>query len=481
MVEFNRTQFKAWLREAIGARRVRFDAAAWRRRYAADLAMLAAAGDSEIGHATSQASVRGRYTLLARLAAMAAVLVIAVSAGVWLAATSGSSSRLFAQTLQQLQQRSYGFTLEVWADEASAGTAQVLVAEPGRVRFDQRHRLEDISTILDVTTRQAAVLFHRQRAAYLFDEDPEVPVESQSLAFLILPGRSILNLWSLRAGEERSQGRRLMDGREVEGFQVVRDTETGSETITVWADVGTGVPVQADVTVTADRTRGVPAVHYRLRGFDMSVDPEPGLFAMMPEGYTRANVLGLAELMERKGIPEDPSDAEAVVEQQQKVTEMFQLIDNRDYETAMVLMREIDWDEPMTFRSEPLVLALSETDATALAGLDRHYSRGTRQAMMTLSDVRGMAHEVIREASEDRKAGRDDEAEALLTSLVGLGRLLHDHDDRLLIARLTGIAIEQLALEELGTLYAGAGRQQDCARVETRNRELERMQKKLME
>ena len=75
---------------------------------------------------------------------------------------------------------------------------------------------------------------------------------------------------------ETELGRREIEGQPAEGFEIVQDTDTCAQTVTVWAHAMTGKPL----LVIIDRELvgwDSPSMKLILRDFNLDVGPEEEL------------------------------------------------------------------------------------------------------------------------------------------------------------------------------------------------------------
>jgi outer membrane lipoprotein-sorting protein len=491
MSDFDDAQLEQWLRSAVGSGPVRFDADAWKMRYAADLANLGSHADGPDDE-DNLALPRARRITMTRWTGMAAAILIVALGGIWMFGNGAGSSTVFAKTLQHLQQYNYSFVLEQdVAGGETQNTVQATVAEQGRIRFEHDGGVGRISVVADIRTQQSLILFHRYNAAYLFDAHPTAELELSPLHFILLPGRSVADLWNLRAGDERALGTRIIDGQEVEGFEVTQDTVLGPQTITVWADAATSLPVEVEVEFlpNEDTPESFAGMRMRLRDFDLNVTPDPSLFDMEPPpGYTIANTTGLDELLkdteaaaaEAESLRDSGTDedvqASVVPESeaaQQKVIELFQLLEAEQYDAAIDQMCEVDWTASMTFYDEPLVLALSETDVISLTEMDRQ--QVISRAIKTLDKLRDVARQATEEGGRLLEEGQVSEAEARLLCIADFGRFLYKGGQRMAIVDFFGIAVERLSLRDLSELYLKTGQPTKHEEVIARDAEVKRI------
>jgi hypothetical protein len=105
----------------------------------------------------------------------AAAIVIAALICIHLLSSVGRTSLAFADVLKHIRSSSYTFDLTVVTQEEASTTVQAMVLEPGRIRLDTSGGLGKISSIINTSEGKNLLLFHKQKAAYLFDEvyDPE--------------------------------------------------------------------------------------------------------------------------------------------------------------------------------------------------------------------------------------------------------------------------------------------------------------------
>ena len=137
--------------------------------------------------------------------------------------------------------------MDVRTADGAGTTLKGMVLEPGRLRLEcSMGGLGTVASVIDNTTKQSLFLFDQFKAGYRFDKQEEEK-EASFLNFLLLPGRTLEDVWSLRAGGEQRLGSLQIDGRPAEGFRVTERNDQYMETISIYVDVETRLPAKVEV------------------------------------------------------------------------------------------------------------------------------------------------------------------------------------------------------------------------------------------
>jgi len=117
----------------------------------------------------------------------------------------------------------------------------------------------------------------------------------------------------------------------------------------------------------------------------------------------------------------------------------------------------VDWTADMQFGRECPLFAMTESQCVALSADKR--GKVMDEVTAQLPICQKIARECVALAREAGAAGDHAKAETTLRAAVDLGQLLDRDADRMLIVRLSGIAVQRGALDELLSLYAARGEQ----------------------
>ncbi len=293
--EQNDKWLEATIRRAVGSENAQFDAASWKKKYHQEVALLESRNThtATTGHRkwrTLRTIMSNRSIKIAASAGLAAVIVVAVI----IFAAGGGSTIAMADVLKKLQTKCYEFEMSVRTKDGAGTSFKGMVLEPGKMRLEQRSGLGTISSIIDNDTGQSLILFERLKAAYRFDRKEAKAIGV--LGFLILPRRSIEDLWGLKAGDEIALGKKNIDGESAEGFRVTQKDKEYSQTITVWADAKTGNPLEVEI-VWQSNEQEKAVLELTLSDFRVIPEPNKALFSTkVPAKYTLANRQTLEQL-----------------------------------------------------------------------------------------------------------------------------------------------------------------------------------------
>jgi outer membrane lipoprotein-sorting protein len=363
----------------------------------------------------------------------------------------GSSATLFADTLKQMQGSSYTFQMEVLDANGKIAlvTVKGSVLEPGKLRLDSEGKGPgDVSSIFDNSTKKGLILFHSFKAAKPIPA-PDKSAEGASgpQGILALMGGSIQNLWNLRAGDERKLDKKEIDGRTAEGFEVTRKTADFVERTTVWATGEKGLPLRVEIATepTKNKNAGFSLV---LKGFRMNPELDPNSFNTdAPKGYTLTDQVTLKELTTQAATASaKPPSGEAA-----KVLAAMDLWMAAKEEQAVEKLLSIDWSGDFQFGKSRYAFWLGESQVVALTDLDR--SKVIDETIKQITQLRALSRKACELGRQALGAGDSTKAEKHFNAVLGLGRLLWQQD-RMVIVRDVGIAVQKLALKDLTELYA---------------------------
>ncbi|MHC4178106.1 MAG: hypothetical protein ACYSWU_11405 [Planctomycetota bacterium] len=461
------------IRRATGSDDVQFDETAWKRKHR-DEVMLIESWKRE------NASVRAtgprqiwrtimdhRLTRIAAPAAVAAA-VIAVVVIIW--TSGGSAAKVFADCLKQLQTTSYEFDMDISTTDGASTTLRGMVLEPGRLRLEQRGGQEAVSSVINNNTKQSLILFHQFKAAYRFDRQEAEALGA--LEFFILPGRSIEDLWNLKAGNEKELGTKEIDGKSAVGFQVTEKDDGHTQTISVWAEAKTGRPLKVDI-VWRSNEQEKSALEFSMKNFKPAPDLNPALFdTAVPEGYTLADRKTLEQLTAEPGT--GPAAAAATSPEAKKTLDSLDLWARGNKQKAVDLLMTVNWSGDVRFSQADHLFTVTERQYISLVTDDKR--KVMDEIMPQMSQCRGLARELLEVGRKARASGQPAKAESYYTAALGLGRLLSRNPDGMLIVRLVGIAIQKLALEELSDLHEATNQPEKLSAVRRQLKQVEELQ-----
>lgn len=454
------------IRRAVGSETARFDSAAWMKKHREEVAILRSrksttAPENNYRWRTWR-TIMGARTLKIAMPA-AAVAAIAIIAIIW--AVGGGTSIAMATVLEQLHTKSYEFVMNVRAGDTST-TVKGGVLEPSKLRLEQSGGLGPIVSIIDNDATHSLLLWERFKAAYQFDK--QQTEDLGGLGFLILPGRSVSNLWNLRAGDETKLDQKQVDAHTAQGFRVTQKSDDYTETITVWADSKTAAPLKVEIALQSNNDEK-QVLELKLRDFKVVEKPDPALFSTdVPAGYTLANRQTLKQLAT---TPATDTSVAKTSPETEKVLAALRLWHDGNKQKAIETLMTVDWEDNLRFSQEHYLFSMTESQYISLVTDDQQ--KVMTEIMSQSTDCRAIARKLVDLARKARTAEDDTEAENYLHVAVGLGQLLDRDKNMMLIVRMVGIAIQRLAAGELATMYEAQGQTDKLQRIQKRIRDLE--------
>lgn len=404
------------------------------------------------------------------IAAAAAMVVLAV--GLW--PQRGSGGSVFAQALEQMRTQSYTFEIDVEHQEpqGASGALRGMVLEPGLLRLEQSGGMGKIVCIFDAGAGQNLILFERFKAALRFDQSEADQIGA--LGFLLMPERSIRNLWNLRAGEETALGQREVVGRQADGFRVVRTTNGYRQTISLWADSKTGEPLEVEVLGEPLEGRASPQ-KLVLQDFNLSPRLDEQLFSTdVPEGYTLAHRQSLEDLLAGKQAESSPTGEPS---QADLVLKAMALVEKGQMQQAVGQLVKVDWAGKFSFAADQYLFTMTEKECISLKQED--HQKVIEKAMKQLAGLRNLGKAAVQKGRDLAAGGKPGEAEKHHRAALGLGRLLCRDSESMLIVRLCGIAMQQHALQGLIDLYQATGESDKLKEAQRRFDDLQRQHQQI--
>lgn len=466
---------EATIRRAVGSEDAQFDAGSWKKKYHQEVAFLESRNthSATTGHRRWRTwrSVMGKRSIkIAASAAIAAGIVVAVI----MFATGGGSTVAMAAVLEQLQTKCYEFEMGVRTDDGASPSVKGMVLEPGKMRLEMRGGLGTITSIFDNDAGQSLILFDRFKSARRFDRK-EAKESGVLLGLLILPSRSIEDLWSLKAGNETALGKKDIDGKSAEGFRVTQKDQEHTQTITVWADTKTGRPVKVEIVLKSNKPEKA-VLELTLSGFRVVPKPNMALFSTkVPEGYTLANQQTLKQLTAEPDTT--TSTTENTSAQAKTVLDAVALWADGKKQKAVELLMAVNWSDDIRFGQEHYLFTMTERQYISLVSEDQ--KKVMAKIMTRSTQYKAMARELAELGRKARTSKDVAQAEMYFSTTVRWGQLLNRNRDMMLIVRLVGMAIQKLALTELSSLYEELGETEKLQNTQTQINQIEKQLKQI--
>lgn len=225
--------------------------------------------------ATSRAAILGRTIMNHRMTkwAVAAVVALAVIGG-WNLFSNGGSGKAYARMVSQLQKaQTLSFSAITPTGLESMPTVRMDLAyrDTGHVRIATA---DGYVTVLETTADGAkGISLMPPTKSYVVFELTNVPDDPAKDPWVMIE-----RLKALPAQADRTLGRREIDGRTVDGFEVSEEDETA----TVWIDPKTAQLVRVEMKFAKS-----PGMNLILSDFQLDAPLEDSFFSLKPpEGYT---------------------------------------------------------------------------------------------------------------------------------------------------------------------------------------------------
>lgn len=392
-------------------------------------------------------------SMITKIAAAAAVVIAAFIGFHHFMGGAGGGSVAFAEVLGYFQTYSYTFDLSVDTKPGNEASPvlrmKAMVWEYGKMRVDcQAGPAGKITSVTELTSGKSLLLFHQNRTAVM-KEEPVLNPRTGAGGIVSFCMKPIENLWNLRDGSEKPLGQAEIDGQAVTGFEVYQTDAYFEYTIDIWADAESGVPARVE-TIAAPWDSAYPTMVWVMENFDLGIELNDNLFSLsVPAGYTLAyqETLETAEAEETRAAEPGPGESDKIVGMLEAWTE------GRSDE-AIALLLSVDWSKEMAFGQRPYFFGFTEKGYIALKAEDQQ--RVIQEVMATTATLKNIVKEAV-ERGKAAGAGQDYAGAAqYFEAAFRLGKLAAGNPEGMVIARLTGIAMEKAALTELVELYTAA-------------------------
>ncbi len=388
----------------------------------------------------------------------------------WLSTGNGPSSVAFAEVLETIRVSSYTFDLTVTTKEQASPTAQTMVLEPGRVRFEQSSGPGKVSSIVDVEKGKGLILLHNQNAAMIMPI-PGAGKHAEVGGFFTLFLNPVENLWNLQDGTEKELGRKEIDGQAAVGFEVLQEDQHFQYRITIWADPKTRGPMLVKMLQTPLKNSS-ESLKFTMSNFVLNAELDQDLFSMkIPAGYTQAYTLELGEL--KLGTETGASD------QARKIEELLRLWSQGNKSESVEILLAIDWCKDFTFSEKPYIFTITEKQFISLKPKDQQDVMN--ELVATVTTVRSIAQETAKAGAAAMSAQDYRESERYFDAVLQFGKLLMRNPDYMVIVRLVGIAVERDALKEMVKLYTVTNDSEKLSAAKKKLQAMQDEQERIME
>ena len=416
-----------------------------------------------------------RIIMNSKITKLTTVAVIVAAALIGIYCSTGSldgSSIAFARVIEKIQNSKYTFDLTVTSGNDISPDLTVMVSEPGQIRIDSKIGLSDVSSIINLQNSKTFLLLHQFKTAQFLENiiKEDEKKEFQSVPFFMLAAKPVTNLWNLVDGTEKNLGKKEMNGRKAQGFEVQQEIKDIISTITIWVDIETGNLLLVEINSHFEKDNSQPEdVLWTLTNFNFDVQLDDNLFKMEPPvGYT----LAYNKTLQQTVVP-----AEKGADQAEQINRMLSDWKQNNQESSIKTLLDIDFSKPMTFSGQPYIFSLTEAEYVALVMADQQSVM--KEVLSTASDIK----KITRHTVDLAKAAIEQKdfacAEKYLTAITSLGRVLTDNQAGLLIGRLVGISMEKFCTEQLLIVYEQTGNTQKLAETKSRLEHINATQQKI--
>jgi len=448
----NKKKLDELLSRAVGRKPLKFDTDIWQKKYAQEIREY----QVRTAYGAGTLPIHKRTTTMKSLIikfAVAAGIIIAALVGIGLFDNwFGGGNIAFADVLNNFQNRNYSFELALTIVEGDKqhedSVSQVIVKEPGKMRLDNATPgLGKISSITDFNTGKTLLLFHQNKSAVMM-ENSVLNINSGAEGVVSLCTRPVSALWNMKDGTEKTLGVKEIDGQKAAGFQVSGEDEYFQYEMTIWAEVANSTPCFVEVVATPKKETQTQ-IKWTMRKFEMDVPCDESQFSLQPPaGYTLAYQKKLEE-MPSKGTSSSTA---------KKIEESLTLWADGKKDQAVQTLLSIDWSQPIKFNKKPYIFTMTEQGYISLKPEDQ--KAVMEEVMQSSGTVREIAKYLIAQGKAAVAAQANDKAEQYYLSGSYLGELIAKDPERIIIARLVGIAVQKITLNELVTLYTQTNNQE---------------------
>lgn len=418
---------------------------------------LAALRKSEMVKSASSEPKTWRIIMDSKIYKIAAgiVLVVIIAIGIkFLGGSNAVTGVTFGQVLRKIRNSSYTFDVTIMDKGKSSGPVELMILEPGMLRWDSPEALGGISLIIDFTTNDLLLLYHEQKIAAkeIPDSDIEdISEEPNPLAMFIGP---VENLWNLQDGTEKSLGEKEIDGQPVVGFEVQQDDKDFPSDIIIWAHKETGNPILVELTLyhPEDRSKFTTIT---ASDFNLEAELDEELFSLEPPaGYTLAY---------QKELEDTITTAESTPEAE-KIQHSIELWNSGEQEKSIEIMLGIDWTRPFEFSDEIYLFSMTHKGLMQLKHED--HQKIFKEIVDTLFQLRDICKKLWEAAQTAISESDYERAELCLETTLELGRLINRDPESVPIAQIAGLTLQRKSLRKMASLYSQTNNEEKLKQVQ---------------
>ena len=240
----------------------------------------------------SRAALVGRMIMSNRVAKLAVAAVVAVAVILGLSLFTGDGAgKAYAKVVDQLHRArtlTYSLVTRTGVESMPTVRSDIAYRDTGQFRTVTTDGYITVAEATETGAKGISLIPHTK--SYVVFEMTNVPDDPAKD-----PWATVERLRALPARASKVLGRREIDGRMLDGFDVHEDDAT----TTVWIDPKTGQLVRAELEFA-----GAPGMNMILSDFQFDVPLEDSFFSFQPpEGYTPVQVTAdVSEVTERDFI-----------------------------------------------------------------------------------------------------------------------------------------------------------------------------------
>jgi hypothetical protein len=434
----NKKNLDELLTRALGRDPLKFDLDTWKQQHSQEI------GEYRAKRLSGTPLTNKRTTKMKSLMikfAVAAGIIIAALAGIGLFGNwFGGNNVAFAEVLKNFQNRNYSFDVVLTdpngGQQQETNIAHVTIKEPGKMQLENTlGGIGKISAVTDLNSGKTLILFHQNKTAMIMDDSVLTPIPGFNLFSL-----PVSALWNLKDGTEKPLGTKEIDGQQAAGFAVSQEDNYFQYQMSIWAQVNNSTPCLVEVTAISKQEP--TQIGWTMRKFVMDVQCDDNQFSLQPPtDFTLAY---------QKNLDQLPATGKASPTAKQ-IEAALNLWTEDKKDQAIDILMAIDWNLPVTFSGKPYVFSITEQDHITLKPAEQALL--LQEVMASLNNIKGFAKYLITQGQAANTSGEFEKAEKYYSTSSHLGELLLKDPDRMILARMVGVAVQKMTLNESVKLY----------------------------
>lgn len=447
----NKKNLDELLTQTLGRKPLKFDFDTWQKQHSQETGKYPAQSSSNSVTLPVDTRKHKMKSLMTKFAVAAGIL-IAILAGIGLFDNwFGGKNVAFAEVLNNFQHRNYAFELDLTIIEGDKqnhnSINRAMIKEPGIMRFESTAGGLNLSSVTDFNVGKTLVLFHNNKSAVIMD-DSLLNVNTGAEGIVGLCTRPVATLWDMKDGTEKSLGTKQIDGQSAAGFQVSQEDNYFQYEMTIWAEIDHSTPCLVEVVATPKKEQ-LTQIKWTMQKFEMDVQCDDSQFSLeTPAGYTLAY---------QKKLDEMPAKGQASPTAK-KIEEALKLWTDGKKEQAVELLLIIDWTLPVEFDRQPYIFITTEQEYITLKAEDQ--KKVIEEVMASAAQIKQIIRHLLDAGKKAATNQEYEKAEKVYLTNNHIGQLLAKDPERMIIARLVGIAVQKMTLNELITFYTQTNNQE---------------------